>query len=552
MIPHSRSYSAKAHETLNAHVNGLIGETHSAADVRRHFDESQETEGTALGVAPGSLDGAKNICKSVLRTRLRESATDAIYAGRNRDQHIGKFESSLSEAKASGWLDDEIRLDEFSHLLRNFQVRSQAGRTRDHSTAESLVNQLHAHIQPPAEGEAASALMLTDTTLVVILRSLLRMMLRSPEACNKLVDLGLVDVVSKLFSSEGLDYKVQGPNPDFPEIQMCLARVLAEVVFQSCLESTSSVMRPDSRTRMYSDELPAPPSPEPPPISGAAQLALSTLVGGLKQSLRRSEHAAVWAVIMSIQRLGQDPFACKQLLGAGLLPVLRNASTLYAEQESGGRLPLAMPRPKLRPPMTSQEIPGFIGAVTVPGAVTTQRTASSVKERWLVRAESMPELPPRRTSAQFLAGSPVARSKGKGKRRGQLTPLAKMGQTTFPVAKAVPGWPLQDDSLPSLLWLMGEDSVDKESFYRVCDRSFMLLQLRKLLRMLEEAHLRYKPTAPAATWLAGGIMANRPDSRAATAGSRTGTGSRRGKSSSMLSPPAKGSDMWDERFGTTR
>jgi len=542
MFSHVARYSPQAHDALNEHVNGIISETHSVAAVNRHFEESQELEGTAAGVQPGSVASAKNICKAVLKTRLRESATDAIYAGRRRNEHPGKlssFASSCANAKASGWLDDELKLDEFSHLLKNFQVRSEAGQEcRDHTTAESLINQLYAHIEPPAEGDRQIE-RLTDTSLSAILLSLLRMMQRNPEACNKLVDLGLVVVVSRLFCSDGLDYKVQGPNPDFPEVQMCLARVLAEVALQSARESTNSVRLDPRLTRSMAlgdngqDGKPVPKPPEPPPISAQAQWAIATLVAGLRQSLRRSEHAPVWAVITACQRLADDPFACKQLLAAGLLSALRNARQIYAEQSSGGRLPLAVPRPKERPPMLTKAIPTFVGAVSMPPALT--KDSLHAKERWMVKSESMPELPrsDQRSSATFLAGSPVAQRKSP-KRRGQHpSPLAKLGKAQM-ASEGGSGLFLCGSDYPSLLWLIGEDSVDKESFYKVTDRSLMLLQLRKLLKTMEEADLRFGKQIAASPWLAGGIMADRPDSRGAVGsrsgiGSRSGTGSRGGR-----------------------
>lgn len=544
MEAHLLRYSPQAHDALNAHVTGLISETHSAAEVRRHLEESQEHEGTRAGVAPGSLNGAKSICKAVLKNRLRESASDAIYAGKNRHETLGKFATSLSEARESGWLDDEVKLDEFSHLLQNFQARSAAGtECCDFRTAGSLMKQLHARTQPPGEGEEPIAL--TDTTLVSILLSLLRMMQRSSEACDKLVELGLVDVVSKLFSADGLHYKVQGPNPDFPEVQVILARVLAEAALQSAQKSTKTVLESRMRTTSFTDDGKPIPPPEPPPLSDEAQLAIRTLVRGLKQSLRRSEHAAVWAVMVSLHCLAKEPFACKHLIEAGLLAALASARQLYSEQSSSGRLPLAVPRPSQRPPDVGKELPNFIGAVAQPPALN--RTASTAKERWLVKAESMPELSfqPRRNSAQFLAGSPVAKQK---KKRGYESPLAKVGKMAL--NKSAP----PDDSFPSLLWLVGEDSVDKEAFYRVCDRSFMLLQVRKLLRAMEDMPQEMWPSQYQRSFTMG-IMANRPDSRSAV-GSRGGMGSRGGLGSrsakrahaSALPPPAKGSDMWDQQY----
>merc|ERR1712046_23538 len=105
-----------------------------------------------------------------------------------------------------------------------------------------------------------------------------------------------------------------------------------------------------------------------------------------------------------------------------------------------------------------------------------------VKERWsgLHLSQSMPMLPPpMQHSADWLCGSPVSKSQ----RKRQTSKLTKAGQMAiFKTEDPAP--------FPSLLWLIGEDCVDKESFYRVCDRSFMMLQLSKLMRTVEQSQTR--------------------------------------------------------------
>jgi len=542
-------YSPEAHEALNSHVNGLISGTHSVADVRSHIEESQENEGTSVGLAPGSIDGAKAICKDVLKTRLRESAQTAIFAGRKglQSEHLGKFGASLADAQACTWLDDEVSFKEFEVLLRNFQVRTDASRCFSSTSVESLIEQLQGHLEPPVEGE--DRVSLTDVTLTMLLHSLLAMMQRSPEVYDKLVVLGIVDIVSRLFLAEGLDYKVQAPNPDFPEVQMCLAQLLAEVALQSARECSKSVELDPSamRAMQLAAEGPAdrhpPAPPEPPPISEEAQLAIKTLLVGLKESLRRKEHAPVWAVISALHRLAEQPFACQQLLKAGFLPVLRAARQNYAELASSSGLPLAIPRPKPRPPTVTKEVPSFVGAVAEPPAL--YRAASTAKDRvgdGMLRSLSSPEMPraEKRLPAAWLCGTPAAKNQLK-RHKSQKTQLAKAGRMAMQsVEETAP--------FPSLLWLIGEDSVDKESFYRVCDRSFMLLQLQRLLRTVEEAQRRlaqhpYQSCGRPPP--SGGIMGNRPDSRSGIA-SFTGTGRLR-PPPSTLAPPAKGSDMYDQR-----
>jgi hypothetical protein len=586
-------YSPKAHEDLNAHVNGLISETHSVASVRQHLEESQENEGTSIGVAPGSIDSAKTIVKSVLKSRLREYASDAIFAGRKKNgEHLHKFDSSLTNAKECSWLDQEIEFPEFSLLLRNLQVRHDAA-SRDSdvdkamsslrkaikvledsqwsvaallsvrqglgrileladamnmyvapkhrtirsmlqrqigldpddpeyasgaediigvfekliagfkkqkeeldascegsqiSKAERLIRQLQKHMEPADQGETIPPL--TDPTLAVILQSLLCIMRRSPEVCEEVVELGVVHVVTRLFLAESLDYKVQNPNPDYPEVQCGLARVLAEVAYQSAQAQEQSYS--DKAAEMTAvrslkglERQPAHRTSQRRPLSAEAQSAVKTLVTGLRASLRRSEHAAVWAVATALHRLAEQPIACAQLLEAGLQPVLQEARELYGGLPSNGRLPLALPRPKPRAPSISTAVPNFVGAVAAPPAL--QRPSKSVKERWMVSSASAPELPMQartRNSVEMLGGTPAARHAP----QKQLMRAGRMSLT------------LQDDldpeGYPSLLWLIAEDGVDKESFYRVCDRSFIMLQLQKLSSTIEKVRLQLPESNP--------------------------------------------------------
>merc|ERR1719487_1345274 len=113
--------------------------------------------------------------------------------------------------------------------------------------------------------------------------------------------------------------------------------------------------------------------------------------------------------------MGEHPYACQNLLTAGFLPVIKNARNNYAELASSGRLPLAIPRPKPRPPAVTKAVPSFVGAVAEPPAL--HRSPQSAKERWISHSHSMPLLSPysqptpdapRRASAEWLAGSPVA------------------------------------------------------------------------------------------------------------------------------------------------
>lgn len=554
------SQSSQARQRLDEHVHGLIVRTHSVKDVRRQFDELEEYQGTAMGMPHRAFEGAKQVCKDALTYRLRDAAQSAVYAGgKQRDAHIKPFAECYSDAEDIGWLHDELDLPEFAQLLRNFQVRSDAGKMcRDDPHAAALIQQLEAHMKVPEQG--MEALTLTDHTLASIVSSILRAMVQSPQACRRLVDLGIVRVVRRLFLHEGIDLKVTPPNPDFPELQMSLARVLAVVVLQSARESAACLPTPaELRMRAIcaaekSSSKQPPPPPTPPPISNEAKSAIRVLIEGLENGVRRNEHSVVWAVVSAFQCLVQEPFACKQLVEAGVLGKLRSARDMYQKLPTSGPLPLAAPRPRPREVAVTKEAPSFVGAVAMPPGLTKQR--SSVHERYqeATRSASMPVLQqqPRRRSSGFLfADLPLSvslpstssrlASKILRKRNGRMSPLAKVFANEV-VESDLP-------ALPPLMWLIGEDCVDREAFTRVCDRSLMLLRLRKLVRSMEEVQMQMGIGVDISPQLGSsgmGLMGNRPDSRPANA-SRGGLGSRSGVRSrgnqSTLPPPAKGSDM---------
>jgi len=390
--------------------------------------------------------------------------------------------------------------------------------------------QLNQILKPPAEKKPR----LTETTLTTVLSSLLRMIQGNPEACEQVVKMGAVGIFARLFIGDNVE--ADGPDPAHPEVQMCLAHLLAEVALQhtettkrqnlllssaartweSAVSRGHSAAAAFARSRSSKDAIP-----------GESQLAIETLRQGLQGSMERSEHASVWAVITALQRLAHYESSCKQLLHAGFHPILLSARKLYSETANDGRLPQAIPRPKPRPPAISNEVE-FVGPTAVPSALV--RKPVTTKERWLSMdmqspplqstsmSASMPELHerPRRSSVDFLAGlSPKkGNSPKRSKRLGrsltrsgtmQLSPASASYRDLYKDVKPI---------YPSLTWLICEDGVDKESFYRVCDRSFMLLQLQKLLSTMEKvageivAPLRLERGQPKQ-----GIMGGRPPSR---------------------------------------
>merc|ERR1712232_997419 len=92
---------------------------HSVQDLVDHIEASREIVGTTAAATSVST------VKTVLSTRLREAATDAIHEGKSRvrEDHIKRFAQSLADAHSCKYLDSDVDLAEFDQLLRNLEVR---------------------------------------------------------------------------------------------------------------------------------------------------------------------------------------------------------------------------------------------------------------------------------------------------------------------------------------------------------------------------------------------------------------------------------------------
>jgi len=218
----------------------------------------------------------------------------------------------------------------------------------------------------------------------------------------------------------------------------------------------------------------------------------------------------------------------------------------------GSQLPVAIPRPKPIPPTITKSVPNFIGAVAVPPAL--ERPSESVKTRYLVHAESSPHVF-RRASLDFLAGSPKKQpTMISSDAQPSLTQMPLSNLITRPLAtqqptqkqvprhmaKSVAAHNKQDDkAYPSLLWLIGEDRVEKESYYRVCDKSFIMLQLQKLTLAIDKVRLRLPEVQPleASGPPSRGIMSGSPTSRRRSFASSTGSAVGRSRLSPLANPP---------------
>lgn len=184
-------------------------------------------------------------------------------------------------------------------------------------------------------------------------------------------------------------------------------------------------------------------------------------------------------------------------MACGFMPTLRQMRDHYGADT--GPLPLATRVTRPPPPRESYEPPPFVGGGSAPALDKCRET---VKQRWLTKAESEPLLPrltktpPKvsismRTSAEWLAGagSPKKTHRPKALQALNDSPAATQTAVNPTTADESGAAVTKDDAdsptFPTLLWLIGEDGLEPEAFYRVCDRNFMLLQLQCLLHTLD-------------------------------------------------------------------
>jgi len=232
---------------------------------------------------------------------------------------------------------------------------------------------------------------------------------------------------------------------------------------------------------------------------------------------------ARWAVVSALQRIAGHPVACQCLFAQGFMPLLRMALERY--RSSNDALPRTAPRPRLPPPLVvSHDPPPFPGGAAAPAL---QRTCVTVKDRIMNTSFSLPLLSTMSgmSYASFAPGQtfgnfgqktrPQDRTKDAsffesqskdgghdGVRKSGVNFITDGESSTIPPTASrrrmtsAAGADLSlvssaaadsvEADFPSLMWLVGDDGVEPGSFYRACDRSFMILRLQRLLHTMEK------------------------------------------------------------------
>jgi hypothetical protein len=550
----------------------------SVHDVVDHIEKSREIVGKK------AAETSVATIKTVLSTRLREAATDAIHEGKTRvrEDHIKRFAQSLSDAHNCKYLESEVDLAEFDHLLRNLEVRLKSS-SGNEENIPWLVQQPQVAAVPAVDTPA-----LTDMTLTSVCAELLRAAQRRPNVCGTIAKLGAVAAMRKILLGElsagrtnlksttaqtaTASNKSNLVGPQHPELQVFMAMLLAEIALQATVqahrqEAGSNASAVSGGGDMRADTPGAPAaggataSSSGPSVSrrmaaglpGDSLLALDILMAGLRAGVKRGEHSLVWSVMCGLRRVSQHPKIRQHLVLQGSVPVVKRTIEFYEAADAS--LPKPVPRPTAKALTLQGEPPAFLSKSKSQALL---RYTGSVKDSWVGSGTSLPALAlassygrGKRETVDWFAGSPTAiacrvdqrgstivrRSASPGKANAVdwcmgMSPTASLSMTS-PVTMRpsvlgrTQGPPPMFDALPSntasmasklqegkgqatshgnskvlgkqgvakfpsLMWLISEDGVDEQAFYRCCDKGMVVLQARWLLRDLEhtreEAH----------------------------------------------------------------
>jgi len=223
----------------------------------------------------------------------------------------------------------------------------------------------------------------------------------------------------------------------------------------------------------------------------------------------------------------------QHLVLQGSVPLVKRTIEFYEAADAS--LPKPVPRPTAKALTLQAQPPPFLSKSKSQALL---RYSGSVKDSWVANGVSLPALSStlpfakgRREPVDWFAGSPTAiasrvnqrgrtvvrSSDAPHKQRGvdwfvgspaasalasaqnssaslSATALRLAAHGTLP-SKAVPrtskptadvnAMGNQETPFPSLMWLISEDGVDEQAFYRCCDKGTVVLQARWLLRDLE-------------------------------------------------------------------
>lgn len=433
-------HSSDVHETVNDAVRGLVDGTLNFSEVCVFLDKIQDLAGTTHGVDPEVLDAAKDTVKQMLRARLCTPASDLICAGKTRVHrgNLKRLSEALADAKYCKELSDELDLPEFEQFLHNCEVTANVNSAQYETSAAELMEQLRCH----AHGVAGE---LTDTTAALVCRELLGQMRRSPLVCAEVSRLGLVGLLRRVLTGSE-QHETVAASEEHPKLQLCAAHLLAEIAIQRSV-SPEDCGPKAAGVRLAWDEASnsmAPARTDLLPYE--CRKSIDVLYSALHGALQANQHSRVWAVASALLRL-VDRLEIRQCLAdVGFQSLIKLALRAYQQA------PNDLPAPKRMPKPTEKTVSLQPPAFPRPPNTHALARGKRVQERRLRKSASSPRL------------------------RGRTCTTSLHD----PSGKAPP------EISPPLLWLSGQGCPEAGASYKVCDRPMIILQLKRILRVLEQ------------------------------------------------------------------
>eukprot|EP00927_Polykrikos_kofoidii_P036697 TRINITY_DN30982_c0_g1_i1.p1 TRINITY_DN30982_c0_g1~~TRINITY_DN30982_c0_g1_i1.p1 ORF type:complete len:527 (+),score=61.99 TRINITY_DN30982_c0_g1_i1:274-1854(+) len=488
---------------LNMTVTRFIEGQQNVKDVVRHINKVQSTFGN--DTVPKPVEIASSIVKSVITSRLRESASCAIQSGKTKvdPSTVRTLADSLRDAKVSGYVEDDVDFEDFERFLRNLEVKTRLSDDEKKPSVSWLLEQLNIHAKP-SPGEPC----LTDVTLTCVCRELLKEMRKDDEVCNQVAKSGGISHARRILLGDMNEAREVAIGPQYPEMQACLCGILGQVASQGArYGQMNSRHKRLAKVLRQNDPFVKGPVAESGPTD--AQVALDILLACLRSGVKRSEHSLVWASLIGLQQAGGNPLNRRHLILQGIILWLRRALEIYEDADQA--LPKAMPRPAAFSKTVHCEPPPFI---TLPGRTHPfNRRGSTAKERLLNSSASLPSIGGSRSAVEWFPRSPAVASLSYSNKIRPAPPAVldtvephlaaqppRLGSSQTESAKTDSGpsatsssthfggtsmSPGNQKPFPSLIWTLAEDEVKDDAFYRSCDRGLLLIQLRNLLQVME-------------------------------------------------------------------
>eukprot|EP00929_Paragymnodinium_shiwhaense_P075462 TRINITY_DN38587_c0_g1_i1.p1 TRINITY_DN38587_c0_g1~~TRINITY_DN38587_c0_g1_i1.p1 ORF type:complete len:552 (-),score=128.03 TRINITY_DN38587_c0_g1_i1:186-1841(-) len=504
---------SESHQRLNEKVTSFIEGNCSVDEAVGMINYSKRS------VPQKGIDTAKNIVKAVVTCRLRESAQDVIYAGKRQVNlaNVERLQGAIRDARASGYVDQDVDINEFDTLCRNMEVRAYARAPYNEDTILWFLEHLQNYGKKAFETEEdADATMLvpetqqvTDQTLTYVCRGMLKGIRQDPDLCRRMSLLGAVPHLRRILlaTMQAIEAteQMEKQQPQHPELQAHVAMILAELAYHCSSGAALRSKKLDMLRSTFKDD-----TEEGQKQTGDSQASCDILLLALRHGVARYEHALVFAAIEALQRAADHPANQRHLLLTGIIPTLRKCIDAYEGLE--GRLPEPKGRPLASPLRCHEDAPAFKNW-TPGGSNALSRSTGSFKQMMLSPELPVIEKAPRHNAINWLAGTPMAasttpkplRAVMSPKRKGPkpMTFLKSGGDALAPMLMRSLSAPSGDfygataaaaqqksqappeKEWPSLMWLVGEDGVHKDAYFRCSDKGLITVRARRLLAVME-------------------------------------------------------------------